>query len=152
MEKRQTIYFDMDGTIASLYEVEGWLDDLIASKTRPYDQAPVMHNMSLLARLLHKVQRNGYQVGIISWLSKSGTDAYNQEVAQSKRKWLEKHLPSVQFDEIHIIRYGTPKSSVASSFGILFDDEERNRLEWDKGNAYAPEKIFEILKNLSKTP
>jgi hypothetical protein len=33
--------------------------------------------------------------------------------------------------------------------GILFDDEERNRLAWTKGGAYAPEKIFEILKEIS---
>ena len=26
----KAIYFDLDGTIADLYGVEGWLDDLIA--------------------------------------------------------------------------------------------------------------------------
>jgi hypothetical protein len=111
-----------------------------------------MHNMSLLARLLHKAQRNGYRIGIISWLSKSGTAPYNAKVTESKQKWLKKHLPSVQFDEIHIVKYGTPKATVSAYSGILFDDEEPNRIAWDKGNAYAPEKIFEILKNLSKTP
>ena len=149
MEQKQTIFFDMDGTIASLYEVEGWLDDLIAERTRPYDEAPVMHNMSLLARLLHKAQRNGYRIGIISWLSKSGTAPYNAKVTESKQKWLKKHLPSVQFDEIHIVKYGTPKATVSAYSGILFDDEEPNRIAWDKGGAYPPEKIFEILKKIS---
>lgn len=143
-----TIYFDMDGTIANLYAVEGWLDDLEAYRTRPYEEARVMHNMSVLARLLNQAQRNGHRLAIISWLSKSGTADYNRKVEKVKRKWLKKHLKSVQFDEIHIVTYGTPKSSVAKSMGILFDDEERNRNEWNKGNAFPPEKIFEILKEI----
>lgn len=147
-----TIYFDMDGTIADLYGVEGWLDDLEAKRTRPYDEAKPMHNMSALARALNKAQRNGIQLGVISWLSKTATEDYNKAVTKAKRKWLKKHLKSVQFDELYFIEYGTPKSTVANGFGILFDDEERNRNEWDKGDAFPPEKIFEILKNLSKTP
>lgn len=144
-----TIYLDMDGTIASLYEVDGWLDDLEHFRTRPYDEAKPMHNMSVLARTLNKVQKQGTQIGIISWLSKTATEDYNNAVIMSKRKWLKKHLKSVSFDEIHIVEYGTPKSAVALDCGILFDDEERNRNEWSKGNAYPPEKIFEILKQIS---
>lgn len=145
----KTIYFDMDGTIADLYGVEGWLADLEAQNTRPYAEAKVMLNMSTLARLLNKAQSNGYRLGVISWLSKSGTTEYNRKVAKVKRKWLRKHLKSVRFDEVHIVAYGTPKSTVALTDGILFDDEERNRLEWNKGDAYAPEKILEILKKIS---
>ena len=140
------IYFDMDGTIADLYAVDGWLPDLRAHIARPYAEAKVMHNMARLARLLNKAQRNGYRIGIISWLAKDSTAQYDREVAEIKRKWLKKHLNSVNFDEIHIVAYGTPKSTLANG-GILFDDEERNRLEW-QGNAYAPEKIFEILKEI----
>ena len=143
------IYFDMDGTIADLYGVDGWLADLEAKRTRPYDEAKVMHNMSALAKAIHKAQENGVQIGVISWLSKTATDDYNKAVTKAKRKWLKKHLKSVQFDEIHIVPYGTPKSTVATAMGILFDDEERNRKEWNKGEAYPPEKIFEILKNFS---
>lgn len=145
----QTIYFDLDGTLANLYAVEGWLTDLEAQKVRPYAEAKVMLNMSTLARFLNKAQRNGYRIGVISWLSKGGTAEYNHKVANIKRKWLTKHLKSVTFDEIHIVKYGTPKSTVAQNIGILFDDEERNRLEWNKGKAYPPEKIFEILKEFS---
>ena len=143
----KAIYFDMDGTIADLYGVEGWLADLEAHRTRPYDEAKVMHNMSALARAIHKAQSNGIKVGIISWLSKSATEDYNKAVAKAKRKWLKKHLKSVNFDEVHIIPYGIPKSTVAISGSILFDDEERNRIEWN-GKAYTPEKIFEIFKEI----
>ena len=35
----RTIFFDMDGTIANLYGVEGWLADIINSNERPYTSA-----------------------------------------------------------------------------------------------------------------
>lgn len=139
--------FDMDGTIADLYGVTNWLDDLIAENDRPYAVAKPLCNMAYLARLIHKVQSNGHKVEIISWLSKCGTEAYNMEVTATKKAWLKKHLPSVNFDRIYIVPYGTPKSEVTKErCAILFDDEEKNRLEWSKGEAYTPDKIFEILK------
>lgn len=141
-----TLYFDMDGTLADLYAVKGWLKDLREYKVRPYTEAKVMHNMSILARQLNKAQRNGIKICIISWLSKTATADYNKAVIRAKLKWLKKHLNSVKFDGIYIVPYGTPKSSLAVDMGILFDDEERNRAEWTKGSAYPPEKIFEILK------
>lgn len=138
-----TIWFDMDGTIANLYGVNGWLDDLINSNTRPYDEAEPLLNFSVFARELHKLQRKNIKIGIISWLSKSGTEEYNERVTVSKLKWLKKHLPSVVWDEIHIVSYGTPKSTCGS--GILFDDEEANREEWN-GIAYDVHNIIEILR------
>lgn len=140
-----TIYFDMDGTIANLYGIDTWLDDIMARNTRPYDEAAPLMNFSVLARRLNKLQRDGYKIGIISWLAKCDDEDYHKRVAESKRNWLKKHLPSVKFDEIHIINYGTPKSTCGN--GILFDDEEPNRNEW-AGTAYGVENILEILKNL----
>ena len=129
----KAIYFDMDGTIADLYGVENWLADLIAENTRPYAVAKPLVNLSLLARYIHKAQAMGYTVGVISWLSKSGSDAYNEAVTAVKREWLAKHLPSVEWDEIHIVKYGTPKSTCRTCPGFLFDDEERNLNEWGAG-------------------
>lgn len=139
------IYFDMDGTIANLYGVDGWLEYLINRDTTPYEMARPMVNFSALARLLHRLQRNGYTIGVISWTAKNSTEEYNARVARAKREWLAKHLPSVRFDEIHIVAYGTPKSTCGK--GILFDDEEKNRLEWN-GTAYNVNNILEVLRNL----
>ena len=50
------INFDMDGTIADLYGVDGWLNDLINGDTRPYDIAKPLVNMSALARRLNALQ------------------------------------------------------------------------------------------------
>jgi hypothetical protein len=146
--KPTTICFDMDGTIANLYKVKGWLNDLENHNTRPYREAEVMMNMQVLARRLNILQKNGYRLVVISWLSKSGNAEYNEAVAQVKREWLQKHLASVHWDEIHIVEYGTPKSTVVNTTNaILFDDEERNRTEW-KGQAYTEADIMNILKTL----
>ena len=143
----KAIYFDMDGTIADLYAVEGWLADLRAENVRPYAEAKPILNLSLLARYIHKAQRIGYTVGIISWLSKTGSDEYNEAVTAVKREWLAKHLPSVEWDEIHIVKYGTPKSTCRTREGILFDDEQRNLDEWGEGAVIAS-KLLEVLRSL----
>ena len=145
----ERIYFDMDGTIADLYADPNWLPKLRAYDPTPYANAKPLVNMSRLARYIHKAQANGYRVGIISWLSKESTTEYDRAVTLAKLEWLTAHLPSVQFDEIHIVAYGTPKREViAEQMGaILFDDEERNRNEWG-GFAYEPSQIFEILKGV----
>lgn len=144
-----TLYLDLDGTIANLYGVAGWLQDLNQFSTRPYVKAKPLCNMSALARALNKAQKKGYSIGVISWLSKTSTEEYDREVTRVKQQWLKRHLKSVHFDEIHIVSYGTPKSAVARDVGILFDDEQPNRAEWNRGRAFPPEMMFEIIKNLA---
>ena len=148
--KEKAIYFDMDGTIANLYAVENWLPMLRAYNPAPYEQAKVMVNMSQLARVLNKLQKQGWHIGIVSWLSKCPQPAYDLLVVNAKYEWLHKHLKSVRFDEIKIVAHGTPKSQVVLyGGGILFDDEQGNRNEW-QGQAYDEKNILEILKNLVK--
>ena len=142
------IWLDMDGTIANFYGVEGWLNYLQNEDTTPYSIAKPLINMSLLARYLNKLQSQGHEIGIISWGSKHGSDEFLVKIGCAKFYWLNKHLPSVNFDYIKIEHYGTNKLEVTGG-GILFDDEEKNRDIWGEG-AYEPEKIFEILNNLIK--
>ena len=143
-----TINFDMDGTIADLYGVENWLEYLIAENTFPYANAKPLLRLSALARKLNALQRNGYNLAVISWLSKSGTAEYNEAVTEVKLNWLRKHLPSVNWNEIHIVPSGTPKQIFCNNpLDILFDDEERNRNNWT-GRAYGVENILEILREI----
>ena len=143
-----TIFFDMDGTIADLYGVDNWLDYLIASDTLPYAVAKPLLKLNSLARILNRLQREGYRIGVISWLSKSGTEEYNNAVTEVKKNWLKKHLASVHFDEINIVKYGTPKQIFARTENdILFDDEEKNRDNWT-GKAFDVNAIIEILKGM----
>ena len=143
---KKTIFFDMDGTIANLYAVDNWLDKLRSYDASPYVDAAPMQNMSLLARVLNKLQRKGYKLGIISWLSKEPTPDYDLQVIHAKEEWLNKHLTSVSWDVKFFVPYGTPKSLFLNNEeDILFDDEARNRTEWS-GMAYEPSQIMEVLK------
>ena len=143
-----TINFDMDGTIADVYGVNNWLDYLITENTFPYANAKPLLHLSALARKLNALQKKGYNLAVISWLSKSGTEEYNKSVTKVKMAWLKKHLPSVNWDEIHIVPYGTPKQNFCNNpLDILFDDEERNRTNWT-GKAYDVQNIMEILREI----
>lgn len=140
------IWFDMDGTIADFYGVENWLDYLLNEDATPYEMAKPLLNMSLLARYLNKAQRQGHEIGIISWGSKNSTDNFLNMVVRAKFQWLNKHLPSVSFDKVYIEHYGTNKLNRCGG-GILFDDELNNRVTWGKG-AYEPTEIIRVLKEL----
>ena len=143
-----TIFFDMDGTIADLYGVENWLDYLIASDALPYEIAKPLIKLNALARILNRLQKQGYKIGVISWLAKNSNETYDEQVTKAKQEWLKKHLASVAFDEIHIVKYGTPKQIFAKTKNdILFDDEEKNRNDWT-GKAFDVDSIIEILKGI----
>lgn len=143
----RTLFFDMDGTLNDFYAQEGWLDKLRAHDPSPYLDAPVLHNMSILARYLNKAQRMGYKIGIISWLSKDKDPEYEQIARKAKLKWLSIHLPSVHWDEIHIVSYGTPKHTFRhSTEDCLFDDERTNWGNWTF--SFPPDIMLPILKGL----
>lgn len=148
------ICFDMDGTIADLYKVPGWLPMLRASDPTPYMVAPPMWDMAELANLLQQVQASGIEVRIITWLSKDSTPDYDREVREAKRKWLmEQGIP---FDHFHGVAYGATKAdSIRRYLGkgetaILFDDNAKVRQGWHLGEAIDPTStdILEVLRGL----
>ena len=140
------INFDMDGTLADFYGVENWLQYLIDGNPFQYEVAKPLVNMSVLARRLNSLQRKGYKVNVISWLAKNSNADFDKAVTTAKVKWLRKHLPSVHWDNINIVGYGTPKNTIGC--GILFDDEELNRNMWGEG-AYDVHNILGVLKEIS---
>ena len=143
-----TIFFDMDGTIADLYGVENWLEYLIKKSALPYEVAKPLVRLNALARILNRLQTQGYRIGVISWLAKNSTAEYDKAVTEAKREWLNKHLASVRFDEINIVKYGTPKQMFArTTEDVLFDDEEKNRNDWT-GRAFGVDAIIKILKGM----
>lgn len=147
--------FDMDGTIADFYGVEGWLPMLRAFDPTPYKEANPLMNFSALARQLNAAQRKGARLVIISWSSKTSNEDFDALVEAAKREWLAEHLPSVHWNEIHVVPYGTNKAEVCGVDGedfFLFDDEERNHDEWEEldGLAFNPSDITEILKRFNR--
>ena len=144
------VWFDMDGTIADFYGVPTWREDLDNLSTRPYETARPLCKFCTLARLINALQNKGYSVGIISWSSMDAPPTFDRAVEGAKKEWLARHLPSVKFDRIDVVAYGTPKHEGRE--GILFDDNETVRADWEKsGNrAYDETKIFSVLRELLK--
>ena len=143
-----TINFDLDGTLADLYGVENWLPMLENHIETPYAIATPLVRLSALARVLNRLQREGYRLAVLSWLAKGSNADYDERVTNAKLEWLAKHLPSVEWDRISIVEYGTPKEEFCETpFDILFDDEEKNRENWN-GIAFDVDDILGILKTL----
>lgn len=143
-----TISFDMDGTINKMYDLPNWIEDINNGVVSPYINAKPAINFQKLAKILNNLQENGYQLQIITWLAKNGNEQYNQKVTKAKRQWLQKHLPSVVWDNIQVLEYGTPKQNYCyTSDDILFDDNKNVRKNWN-GVAYDEKNILEILQNL----
>lgn len=149
----KVLVFDMDGTIANLYEVENWLSDLRSENPRPYEIAKPMYDMEILADILNLLKSQGWRIAVTSWLSKESTKQYDEMVRKAKREWLEKY--QFPFDEIHLVKYGTTKANCTRKLGgyqILVDDNETVRKGWTLGETInANENILEKLVDLLLT-
>lgn len=152
MRKTQEwIWLDMDGTIADLYSVNGWLNDLIAHNTRPYREAKNMYEPYELLSTLLDFKLKGYNIGIISWGSKENNSEYDKAVEETKKEWLKKYFFDLVLDKIIVTAYGVKKSDTCRQYGkgILIDDEEQNRNNWDLGLTIdANKNIIAELKTL----
>ena len=147
----KTLVFDMDGTLANLYGVDGWLNDLRNENTRPYDVAEPLYNMEVLNAILDVLILQGWRVVVTTWLAKGSTKAYDDMVRASKIAWLQKY--NFKYDEIHLVKYGTTKANCTRKIGgfqVLVDDNEKIRNGWSLGATIDANKniIDELLKLL----
>lgn len=143
------LVFDMDGTLADFYSVEGWLDDLHARNVRPYAEARPLVDMVELRNILLQLQDFGWHVVITSWLAKDSTKAYDNAVRTVKHDWLDAF--DFPYDELHFVKYGTTKADCTRKYGgrqVLFDDNERVRNGWTLGEAIDAVDMMEYLKGL----
>lgn len=144
------LVFDMDGTIADLYGVEGWLEDLTAENVRPYADAEPLYDMEELVNTLNMLRGKGWKVAVTTWLSKEGTKEYNKAVTITKKAWLAKF--DFPYDEIHCVKYGTTKANCTrnkADFQILIDDNKKVRDGWTLGTTVnAKYDILPFLKAL----
>ena len=121
------IWFDMDGTLSDLYAVHGWKEKVRAFDPAPYREAKPLLRFDAFARQVNALKRKEYQVGVISWSSRVSTPEYHEAVAAAKHAWLRRHLPSVSWDSVLVVPFGTPKWQVCAP-GMLFDDDELARV------------------------
>lgn len=134
--------FDMDGTIADLYAVNGWLEQLRAYNPNPYRVAEPMWDMVELARVINEIQSVGVKIVIITWASKDSTREYDMAVRQAKLDWLEEM--GFPYDFFHCVKYGTTKANTIRKYmeieetAILIDDNEKVRNGWSLGETVNP--------------
>lgn len=149
---KKVLVFDMDGTIADLYGVDGWLADLRNENTRPYAVAKPMYDMDILNALVNELKACGWRIVVNTWLAKGATKAYDDAVRATKKEWLAKY--SFPYDEIHLTKYGRTKANATRHLGgfqILVDDNETIRKGWTLGNTIDANAdiISELLKLLA---
>lgn len=130
MEK--AIYFDMDGSLNRFYDIPDWREKLDAHDPSPYRNAAPMWDMVALCEAIGKLAELGVMFGIISWLSKNSDTDYNRETRQAKREWLEEMGLMEHMEEVHLVKYGTPKHTVPNvRHAMLVDDNASVRAAWE---------------------
>lgn len=119
-----TIYFDLDGTIVDLYGFNDWLTYLQNEQITPYSEAGLLVDGEQLRNFLAAGRAAGVLFGVISWGAKNASNNYQKAIRRAKIEWLKKNDLLQYFDELHIIKYGTPKNRAAKNrTGVLIDDE-----------------------------
>lgn len=144
------LVFDMDGTLVDFYGVKGWLEDLRNENTRPYRVAKPIYDMDTLNTVIGLLKAQGWKIVVTTWLAKDSTKLYDWVVRNAKIKWLKEH--NFDYDEIHLVKYGTTKANCTRKLGgyqILVDDNEQVRKGWTLGATInANENIIEKLVDL----
>lgn len=150
----KTLVFDMDGTLANFYGVDGWLNDLENENTRPYDIAEPLYNMEVLNAVIDILRLQGWRIVVTTWLSKGANKSFEDATRVSKIAWLDRY--NFVYDEIHLVKYGTTKANCTRKLGgfqILVDDNEKIRNGWRLGDTIDANGniINELLKLIEKT-
>lgn len=143
------LVFDMDGTIADLYNVEGWLEMLRAYNPTPYIIAKPIYDTFSLNNLLDILKAQGWKIAIVSWVSKECDDTFKQAIRTAKIDWLNRY--EFPYDEVHIVKYGTTKANCVRNFKgrkVLVDDNEKVRQGWKGETIDANKNILKQLVDL----
>ena len=86
------LVFDMDGTIADFYGVDGWLTDLKNESVRPYREANPLYDMTALTDTLNGLKTKGWKVVVTTWLAKERISRckvrHNKSRLHKKKRWL----------------------------------------------------------------
>lgn len=145
MTKVRMIVWDMDGTMADLYGVNGWLDMLRNENPLPYALAKPMWDMERLVKVLNALRVLGVEQRIVTWLSMDSSEEYKTETRKAKREWLDNF--DFPYDHFHGVQYGATKADSVRKFladdetAILIDDSAKVRKGWHLGETVDPTEI-----------
>lgn len=146
-EQEKAIYFDLDGTLYNLYNQPNWLEQVTQENEQVFCDGGALYDLQELQELLDRLRKKGYVIGVITWLPKDATRDYRKKVRDVKRQWIDNNLRNV--DEVHIVKYGTPKHLVRNvENSILVDDDEQVRKQWQGMTIDATKNIIQQITEL----
>ena len=117
------IFFDMDGTIADLYNEENWLTRLQNEEKGLFRNLKPMHDKNRLTKIINDLIELGFEIEVITWTPKNVSQDYIKIVEKEKREWIQEHFPIIK--NIHCLDYGVPKQKAKykkAKLEILVDD------------------------------
>lgn len=123
--------FDLDGTLADLYNSENWLENLENEKSGVFLKLPLLLDADAFKRWAVERLAIGDKIEVITWLPRGASDEYERICADEKTEWVKKHFPFIS--EIHCLSYGVPKQYAIkkrSALMILIDDNEEVLQMW----------------------
>ena len=133
----KSIWFDMDGTIAELYKVEGWLTSLREKDWSVYNECAPRHNYQRINAAIEALVEQGWEVGVITWGSKGiGWSKDLDEIGEIKFNWLCKFFPTLADGHFACIPYGYSKAQYLEEMddiyavAYLVDDNKEVRENW----------------------
>lgn len=168
MNINKIVCFDMDGTLCDLYGVADWLPKLRAEDPSPYEEAEPLVDMARLNETVALLQKAGWEIQVITALSKDASPEYKEAIRAAKKAWLNKW--GFVYDRFHGVDYKTPKCEVirrqmgcgmrdmewmydeGASEAILIDDETRHINRWGWGRAINPAETDIIDELLTLLP
>jgi len=151
---KKVLYFDMDGTIANLYESKDWLEKIV-NQEPVFTDLEEMPDWASCRRILKVLKMKfNYQIGVVTWTPMNTTTEYEAKSRAEKNMWLADHAPDI-FDFVTFQTYGTPKELAIRSkhiegVHILFDDNHEVRESWEQNfqQAFDEKNMLSVLKTL----
>ena len=120
------IYFDLDGTVYDLYNVENWLEKLRSETEKVFTEGNFLGNYDNFLSAICQLIGYGYSFGVISWLPMQASPEYEEVCRKEKIAWINNFLPFVT--EINIVPYGIPKQNAiqkrATTMYLIDDSAE----------------------------
>ena len=96
------IYFDLDGTVYDLYNIENWKPKLCAEDADVFKEGDFIGNYTRFIVACTELVKKGVQFGVITWLPMQATEEYERECAEVKREWVKKFMPFVRIGRAHV--------------------------------------------------
>lgn len=138
---KDTIFLDMDGTIADTYRVPNWLDYINNNDASLFTKAKSVSedNLKQLLRSFGDKEIIILTMYPETDLTGKEKEDYYEEVRKAKREWVNKNLPILKTSVIRYVEYGVSKSTYCNSpRDVLIDDSSAQLQAWKGIAVKAP--------------